>query len=193
MRSLHARLLIPLLLISLPAAADWQLDNHASTLSFVTIKAGDIAEVNSFGQLSGVVDDAGAASITIQLASVDTLIPIRDERMREVLFKTDLFPTASARTRLDMKALLALEPGESAEISAETMLAISGTEATVTAQLLVSRLSADRMQVATARPVIVNAGSVALAEGVEALREIAGLPTISKAVPVSFILQFVAQ
>ena len=38
---------------------------------------------------------------------------------------------------------------------------------------------------------IINADAVSLADGVEQLREIAGLPSISKAVPVSFVLQFV--
>jgi hypothetical protein len=42
------------------------------------------------------------------------------------------------------------------------------------------------------KPIIVNAGSLNLVEGVEALRESAGLPSISKAVPVTFVLQFVA-
>ncbi|MED5420009.1 MAG: YceI family protein, partial [Pseudomonadota bacterium] len=40
------------------------------------------------------------------------------------------------------------------------------------------------------RPVIVNAWEFALGEGVEALRAIAGLDSISLAVPVSFVLAF---
>jgi hypothetical protein len=40
------------------------------------------------------------------------------------------------------------------------------------------------------KPVVVNAPEFKLAEGVEALREIAGLPSISLAVPVSFVLAF---
>jgi hypothetical protein len=38
--------------------------------------------------------------------------------------------------------------------------------------------------------VIVNAANLGLADGLEKLREIAGLPSISKAVPVSFVLVF---
>jgi len=38
--------------------------------------------------------------------------------------------------------------------------------------------------------VVVNASLFNLADGVEALREIAGLPSISAAVPVSFVLSF---
>jgi hypothetical protein len=44
--------------------------------------------------------------------------------------------------------------------------------------------------VSSRKPVIVNAASVDLADGIEALREVANLPSISKAVPVSFVLTF---
>ena len=60
------------------------------------------------------------------------------------------------------------------------------------AELLVTRIAADRILVTTLKPLVVNAGALDLADEVEALREIAGLPSISKAVPVTFVLQFVA-
>jgi hypothetical protein len=181
-----------LLAAALPAHADWTLDNSGSRFSFVTIKATDVAEVNTFTELSGSVGADGHARVVIQLASVDTLVPIRDERMREILFKTDLFPTATADARLDLKYLQGLAPGTSTVITTEILFRIGDTELPITAELLVSRLASDRMLVATLKPIIVNAGAVALAEGVEQLREIAGLPNISKAVPVSFVLQFAA-
>ena len=182
--------LVVLAILSANAYADWTLDNARSELHFVTVKAQDVAEVHSFDELSGTVWKDGIAEVTIQLASVDTLIPIRDERMRELLFKTDVFPTAGARTRLDLASLEALQPGESRVVTAEMIFTISGTELPITADLLVTRLSASRMMVVTTKPLVVNAGSVALAEGVDQLRDIAGLPSISKAVPVTFILQF---
>ncbi len=63
----------------------------------------------------------------------------------------------------------------------------------MTAELLIARLAADRVLISTLKPIIVNASNVALAEGVEKLREIAGLPSISNAVPVTFVLQFVRE
>jgi len=84
--------LILLLFVALPAYADWTLDNASSQLSFVTVKAQDVAEVHTFSELSGTVWKDGIASVTVQLASVDTLIPIRDERMREVLSIPACFP-----------------------------------------------------------------------------------------------------
>ena len=72
------------------------------------------------------------------------------------------------------------------------LLTLGETSLPVTADLLVTRVAADRVLVATTKPIIVNAGALSLTEGVEALREVAGLPSISQAVPVTFLLQFVA-
>jgi len=44
--------------------------------------------------------------------------------------------------------------------------------------------------VVSERPVVISATQFGLAEGVESLRKIAGLPSISVAVPVSFVLSF---
>jgi len=99
--------LLVLLATNSSAWADWTLDNAGSQLSFVTVKAQDVAEVHTFSELSGAVGADGRARVLIQLASVDTLIPIRDERMRDVLFNTELFPTAAAVAQLDMRKLQA--------------------------------------------------------------------------------------
>ncbi|MGE0624876.1 MAG: YceI family protein [Pseudomonadales bacterium] len=183
--------LLGALLVSTPATADWTLDNTGSQLSFVTIKAGNVAEVHTFGELSGAVGSDGRARVVIQLASVNTLIPIRDERMRELLFKTDLFPTADVVTKLDIVKLARMAPSTSEVLSAELVLTLGDATLPITAELMVSKLAADRVLVATLKPIVVNAASVGLTDGVEALREIAGLPSISGAVPVSFVLQFV--
>lgn len=173
------------------ARADWTLDNSGSQLSFITVKAQDVAEVHTFKDLSGAVGADGRARVVIQLASVDTLIPIRDERMRSVLFHTDLFPTADVVTQLDLVKLAQMAPTTSTVLTTELVLTLGESTLPITTELLVSKLAADRVLVTTLKPIIVNAGSVGLTDGVEQLREIAGLPSISKAVPVSFVLQFV--
>lgn len=181
-----------LILQALPAQADWRLDNSGSQLSFVSTKATDVAEVHTFRELSGSVGTDGHARVVIQLASVDTLIPIRDERMRELLFQTELFPTATVDARLDIARLQRMAVSTSEVLTTEILLNMGETQLPMTAELLVTRIAPERVLVATLKPIVVNAGAVALANGVDALREIAGLPSISKAVPVTFVLQFVA-
>lgn len=170
--------------------ASWSLDNDASQVSFVSVKAGDAGEVHRFTEISGNLTTNGRATVTIELASVDTLIPLRDERMREMLFQTDLFPTASLTTNIDMDAINAIAPGESVDMIADVTLDLHGKQVPINAEMIVARLSDQRLMVSSRKPVIVNAASVDLVEGLEALRQVANLPSISKAVPVSFVLSF---
>ncbi len=173
-----------------PCFAAWSLDNDASQVSFVSVKAGDAGEVHRFTEISGGLSAEGNASVTIQLASVDTLIPLRDERMREMLFNTAMFPTASLSTVIDMELLNAMEPGDSMDMAANLTLDLHGQQTTLAADMIVARLGDHRLMISSRKPVIVNAASVGLVDGIEALREIANLPSISKAVPVSFVLSF---
>jgi hypothetical protein len=183
-------LIVATLLVAGPCFAAWTLDNDSSQVSFVSVKAGDAGEVHRFTEISGGLSADGNASVTIQLASVDTLIPLRDERMRELLFQTDIFPTASLSADIDMDALNALEPGGSMDIATSLMLDLHGHQILIATEMIVARLGDHRLMVSSRKPVIVSAASVDLVTGIEALREIAGLPTISKAVPVSFVLTF---
>ncbi len=178
---------------SAPAAArEWVLDNASSELNFISIKASDLGEVHRFGELAGTVEADGSASVIVQLASVDTLIPVRDERMRELLFETSVFPLATLTTRVDVAAVEALGQGESMVSVAEVLVELHGEAAPLMVDLRISRLSENRVAVTSQKPLVVNAGTFSLVEGIEALREVAGLPNISKAVPVQFFLTFEA-
>ncbi len=178
------------LLIALPASAEWALDYDASRINFVTTKANAAAEVHTFGIVDGDILGNGNVAVTIDLDSVDTAIEIRDERMRTMLFETETYPTATLVGIVDVEAVEALAVGDSSNMSLESQLMLHGTQLSVTLDLTVSRLSENRVLVSSRKPVIINAGQVGLAAGVEALREIAGLPSISPAVPVTFNLFF---
>jgi polyisoprenoid-binding protein YceI len=173
-----------------PAQADWTLDNDSSRINFVSTKANTAAEVHNFGVLDGKVDEEGNATLSIDLDSVDTAIEIRDERMRSMLFETGQYPTATLAARVDMDAVNMLKPGEVTVMTTEGQLMVHGTTSSLTFDLSVVRLTATRILVASEKPVIVNASQVGLLAGVEKLREVAGLPSISPAVPVTFVLAF---
>jgi polyisoprenoid-binding protein YceI len=187
--------LLPLLALGLslaaqPTLAAWTLDGAASALSFVSVKAGDIGEVHRFDELSGRVADDGAVEVVIDLASVDTMIEIRDERMREMLFEVARFPNATFTAMVALDELLALAPGETGSLTISGDLTLKAERLSLPVEALVARLSEDRVLVATRQPVIVDAAVLGLSAGLEKLREVAGLPSISKAVPVSFVLVF---
>lgn len=177
-------------LLAAPAHADWKLANDASRVSFVTTKAGQVAEVHKFHSLTGMIDGAGNVTVTIDLGSVDTMVPVRDERMRDILFQTGQFPIATLTAKVDNAAITSLADGDSTEISVDGSLAMHGQTLPVSFDMLVSKLSKSRIVVSSLQPVVVTAGQLDLAAGVEELRNVAGLPSISPAVPVSVVLTF---
>ncbi|MEE4297800.1 MAG: YceI family protein [Pseudomonadales bacterium] len=184
-------ILLALVMAGGSAAADWRLVAEDSSLGFVSVKNARIAEGHQFTALSGSVDEEGA-ELVIELASVDTLIPIRDERMRELLFEVARFPTAIFRTAIDPASFEDLAVGESRRMDVSGELALHGERQPLTATLLVTRTASDRVSVASTRPVVISADAFALGGGVARLREVAGLDSITPMVPVSFALSFVA-
>ena len=179
-----------LLTVSGLSSADWQLNNEQSQLNLVTIKAGNIAEVHRFDTLSGTIK-ADTATVTIDLTSINTNIEIRDQRMNEFLFETTRFATASIIAQINSKTIDNLNIGDQQSIELNGALNLHGESKTVElGSVLITRLMDNRILVASQQPVIVNAGDFKLTAGVEKLRELAGLPSISNAVPVTFTLVF---
>ena len=189
MKTFRILVLLPVLWAG-GAHAGWTLANDDSSLNFVTTKANAAAEVGTFGTLDGTVDSAGNVTISIDLNSVDTAIELRNERMREMLFETDRFPSATVAAKIDIAAVEALTVGSGTNLVTEAALRINDIALSLTVELEVVRLSESRVLVAASKPLIVNAGQVGLLDGVERLREIAGLPSISPAVPVTFLFAF---
>ena len=181
--------LTSIVLLAGSAQAQWSLDNSASTLSFVTVKADHVGEVHTFDQLSGSIDDRGNVEIMVELASVNTLIDIRNERMQSMLFETNLFPRAMITGDVDLASFVEMSPGASITAQVEFELDIHGVSNSYNTELIVTRL-ANGVVASTSKPIIVTAASHGLVDGVEALREIAGLPSISRSVPVTFNVVF---
>jgi len=176
--------------LSLGAQADWQLEAEDSALFFVSIKSGSVAEIHRFKALDGRVDKTGKLELVIDLASVDTAIEIRDERMREHLFNTEQYAQATLAAELNASEYKGLKPGESVRIEPGLNLSLHGESQALDASLTVTKAADGSLRVTTRKPVIVNAGDFALTEGVEKLRELAGLPSIAQAVPVTAELVF---
>lgn len=190
-KSLQARFAAALAAILFAGAvqAHWSLDNDASSLSFVTVKAEHVAEVHTFDSLSGTIGDDGSVEITIELASVNTMIQIRNERMQEMLFETALFPDATITGSINLDALAGMEAGASVARQIDFELSLHGQSVALAADVQITR-TGEGVIVSTLKPLIVMADSFSLAAGVEKLREVAGLPSISRAVPVSFTVVF---
>lgn len=182
-----------LLAVSSTALAGWSLDAEKSALNFVSIKNNAVTEVHSFGALSGGVADDGGATLNIALDSVETGIPIRNERMRAMLFQTDKFVAAKATLAVDLKVMNGLKAGQEKMLEQDVTLDLHGVTATLPSSLRVTRLDKKTWRVDSARPVVVNAASFDLVGGIEALREVAKLAAIGVGVPVTLSLTFRAE
>lgn len=191
-RCLRIFILPGLLLLATPGYADWVLDNERSQLNFISIKAGNIAESHSFGQMSGSVADTGQVRIVIALLSVDTKIPIRDERMKEFLFESNIFPNATISADVPSELLANLAPASADNATITGSLAIKDRKVDLSAEVTALKLDEQTLVVSTTQPILVNGAALGLSPGIEKLRELAGLPSISQAVPVTFVLTFEA-
>jgi len=170
--------------------AAWQLDPAQSQLRFVSVKNGVVAEVHKFTQLSGSWADDGKVSVQIPVATLDTLIPIRNERMLEHVLKANTFPNINATTTIAPKLLADLMVGASMQHSAELSLTLLDQTQTLPVQLTLTKLADGKVQASTTAPVLVNSASFKLETGVRKLQEIAKLNDISLLIPVTFNVEF---
>jgi polyisoprenoid-binding protein YceI len=97
--------------------------------------------------MRGQIDATGQAVVTLMLDSVETLVPIRNERMREILFDTANYKEAELRARIDPKALESLAVGQIQRIAAEGQLSLHGQSQTLTLSMMVGRLDANTLMV----------------------------------------------
>ncbi|MNZ75755.1 YceI-like domain protein [compost metagenome] len=178
---------------ALSARADWYLDGESSRLSFVSTKNANVSEVQRFLVLHGKVDPEGLAQVEVELESINSGIPLRDERMRKELFQIDRFPDALITTKIDLRPINDLAPGAQLELRLPLTVDLHGKQHEYNAQLLATRLDDRRFQVVTLEPLVINAEDFDLAPGLESLRNLAGLSAISFSVPVSAVLIFTAR
>ncbi|GAB5468765.1 MAG: YceI family protein [Rhodospirillales bacterium] len=169
-------------------AEDWILDGTRSNVSFGSIKSNMFGEVHHFETVTGRVSDTGTAEIVIDLASVRTLIDIRNERMVEHLFGGGA--KATLKAQLDMAALEAMEVGQIEPMTVEANLAFLKQSLDLDLDVVVARLSEDEAMVASNSFFFLAAEDVGFGEGIAVLMQLAGLDSITETSPVSFRLVF---
>ena len=172
----------------LASSADWTLDQKQSQLNFMSVKKGSIAENHQFTSLQGQLNTQGELEINIDLASVDTAIDLRNERMKEFLFNTQKYSQATLTAQVDLSAVDDMPVASSAVMTVAGTLNLHGQDKALDMIVLVTKLSANNIVVTSAEPVLLNVADFDLVVGVEKLRELAKLPSISPAVPVTFYI-----
>ena len=167
-------------------AADWTLDARQSQLNFMSVKKGHIAENHQFKSLQGQLTAEGKLTINIDLASVDTGIAVRDQRMQEFLFNVTTYSHATLTADVDMTAVDTMAVATSVVITVPAQLNLHGQSKAFSLDVLVTKLSDASLVVVSAKPVLLNVADFDLVAGVAKLQELAKLPSISPIVPVTF-------
>jgi polyisoprenoid-binding protein YceI len=125
--------------------------------------------------------------------SINSGVTLRDQRMRELLFETALHPTATIEVAVPTALLNSLTAGQSTHADVSATVRLHGVEKAVTARVLIQRLSNSRVLVQSVSPPLARAADFGLAEGVEQLRAVVNLVSISSTVPVDFAFAFDAR
>ena len=168
-----------------------EMDSSRSVLNITSVKNDRFAELFTFGDVTGDIDDAsGKATIDIALDSIDSGIKIRDERMRKYLFNTEEHKTARFTADVDLKSLESLTAGEQRPVELKGELSLNGHTLPMIFETKVTRLAAGELSVATVTPGFIDVTRYKMAPGIGKLRSLAGLNNISLAVPVTFSVVF---
>ncbi|WP_147127146.1 YceI family protein [Shimia ponticola] len=175
--------------LAIPATAEtWTLDGSSSRLMFGSVKNEYTGEAHYFDGITGSVSEDGMADLTIDLTSVETYVDIRNERMGEHVFGG--IATAGLTAEMDMESLRALDPGESVAMDLDATLALLGEEVPVFAPIYVTRITDDKVMVTSQELVFLATDELGIDGGIDMLKNIAGLDSITRAVPFAFRLMF---
>jgi len=170
--------------------ADWVLQPDASSVAFLSTKNARVTETHGFDKIAGHIAADGAATLTIDLASVETQIPIRNERMRDMFFEVAKFPEANVTLQLDAAALQQLGAGTLRHWPVKAKLSLHGVTQSINTELLVVGLAQGGVFVTTSLPILLTVDDYGLKAGLSALQTVAKLDSITPVVPVMLSLVF---
>jgi polyisoprenoid-binding protein YceI len=178
---------------TLISSQSWAIDQAQSSLNFVTTKAGQpgvtgVIETQTFKRFSGGVDKSGKISLVIDLASVDTGVEIRDERMRTMLWNVKATPQAIFTAQLPANAVGLGSNAATQSIELAGQLQLAGQTKPVASSVRVSKTAQGQLVVTTRQPILINSNDFGLKAGVEALRDVMGLGFLAASAPVTFTL-----
>ena len=174
-------------LFSISANA-WTLDVENSEVNFVSIKKGNIGETHIFTDIAGTIEES-TANIVIRPDSVDSRVPIRDERMREFLFETGIYPIISISSDVT-EIMSGLSAGTSKLTNFSASLSMHGVSKDLTLDVRVSMLSDSSIVVSSSKPFLLRAADFNMVEGIQKLASLVNNLPIAESVPVSFSLSF---
>lgn len=170
------------------SAEMWTLDAGGSKIGFGSVKSDFVGESHTFSGLSGTVADDGTVDITLDLTSVNTNVDIRNERINEHVFQ--MAPTAQLMAEVDMDMMKTMAVGDTMTSVVEGTLMFLGQEVFVDLPVIAARLSDERVLIVSDGVTYLSTEELGIEAGVDKLMELAGVPSIDRAVPVAVRFMF---
>ncbi|MGB0944268.1 MAG: YceI family protein, partial [Marinomonas sp.] len=144
----------------------------------------------SFTQLNGQLSEQGELNIEVDLTSAETMIPIRNERLTKFVFEAIDYPNAILTADLSEHISNIDKEGVHIIKGIDAELDFHGNKKAIKVDVLVTSTEEDILTVSSLQPVIINSKDFAVTKGIKKLQELAKLPSIATAVPVTFALTF---
>lgn len=163
----------------------WSLQKENSSITFFTVKNSTIGETHQFTDFSGSIMK-GMAKVTIKPDSVSSNIDIRNERMREFLFETKMYPTIDITANV-ADLLKSIQSGFLLQ-SIPAKLSLHGVTKDIQIQAAISKVG-NQIRVSSAQSIVINAADFAMGDGIKKLAELAGVEIVWS-VPVNIDLIF---
>ena len=161
----------------------WALSDE-SRISLTSTKNGLVLETHSLSAIKGGVSREGTVELQFDLRAIETNIPIRNERMQTWLFSDE--PVA----KLSANVQAALSAKETA-FTIDQALTLEANGNTVMLDVPLTVVREGDAVAKVAGQLVIDVADFGYAPGIEKLREIAGLKSISTEVPVDVKLVFV--
>jgi OmpA-OmpF porin, OOP family len=171
-------------------AGAWTLDAADSTLTYQSVKKNTVVETNKLRNLSGSVAPDGAASVTVDLNSVDSGIDVRDVRMRFLFFQTFKYPVATITTRIDPAVLVDLKAKRRLKMQLPFTLDLHGLQKDFVANVVATLISETQVSVASETPVEIKVADFGLLPAIEKLEQAGDVTNIVPVASVSFDFVF---
>lgn len=169
-------------------AGGWTVDSDASVLGFGSIKKDTIGEAHTISGVTGTVAADGTANIVLDLTTVQTNIDIRNERIAEHVFNGA--GTANLVAQIDMDAVNGLKVGEHTVMEVEGDLDLLGLQTPVFLDMFIMRTAEGQVLATSNSMLFVGTDEIGIDAGIDTLMQLADLPGITRAFPVTMRFVF---
>jgi hypothetical protein len=168
------------------ADSGYRLNLETAVVGVTSTKNDRISERHQIKFKTGIVSSTGQVDLVLDLRTTETNIPIRNERMQQHLFAQ--FPLATVTAQLSPGVFAKARAGKAISEPVVVTLVANGVSQTHSMQMVLEQDEMGGLIVSGKTEIDVSL--FGYGAGIEMLRNLAGLLSISTLVPVDFVLPF---